>query len=94
MESTPRPIGVREAKAHFSAIAEEVNATGTPLTVMRHGAPWIIIQPADPNAKRRRDRLAGIRKFTAQIEAYDEPAWDPEVSDDDLLAEERMARFG
>lgn len=90
------PVGVREAKNRFSELAAEVNASGLPLTVMRNSKPWVMIYPADAEAAARRARVERLRALTQSIEegAQDEPAWDPVVSDRDLLNEERVRRFG
>ena len=34
-----------EARAHFSKIARQVNASGQAVTVMRNSRPWVVIAP-------------------------------------------------
>ena len=88
-------VGVREAKNRFSELTTEVNASGVPLTVLRNNRPWVVIYPADEAAASRRERLERFRRLTQAIEAdaAAEPAWDPTVSDRDLLNAERVSRF-
>lgn len=90
------PVGAREAKNRFSELAAEVNRTGAALPVLKNGKPWLIIQPASAEAAARRARLAQFRALTQQVErdAEAEPAWDPSVSDADMLGAERVRRFG
>lgn len=40
---------VRDARNHFSKIANEVNLTGQPVTVFRNSKPWVVISPAASN---------------------------------------------
>lgn len=96
MDALLDPVGAKEAKNRFSELAAEVNRTGAALPVLKHGKPWVIIQPASEEERIRRDRLRAFHALTELVErdAEDEPAWDPAVSDRDLLAEERMRRFG
>ncbi len=96
MDALLDPVGAREAKNRFSELAAEVNRTGSALPVLKNGKPWVVIQPASEEAQRRRMRLEKFRALTLQIEqeVADEPAWDPAVSDRELLAEERVKRFG
>lgn len=95
MEAPLEPIGIREAKNRFSEITSIVNDTGHPLTVRKNGRPWVVIQPADANAASRRQKLEKLRTLTALIEAPgdEEPTWNPEISDKELLGAERMSRF-
>ena len=89
------PVGVREAKARFSALTEAVNDSGVALTVLKNNRPWVVIQPADAKTAERRRRLESFRALTARIESdADEPEWGGLDHDRELLAEERMARFG
>ena len=96
MEQVLQPVGIREAKNRFSELAAEVNACGSPLTVLKSGKPWVTICPADASALQRRERLARLRALTASIEqnSAHEPAWDERRSDKDYLGDERMERFG
>lgn len=96
MDALLDPVGAREAKNRFSELAAEVNRTGNALPVLKNGKPWVVIQPAGEDAQKRRARLEQFRSLTKQIEQEleDEPAWDPAVSDRDLLEEERVRRFG
>lgn len=96
MDALLDPVGAREAKNRFSELAAEVNRTGNALPVLKNGKPWVVIQPASEEVQRRRMRLEKFRTLTLQIEqeVTDEPAWDPAVSDRELLAEERVKRFG
>jgi antitoxin (DNA-binding transcriptional repressor) of toxin-antitoxin stability system len=95
METTLQPVGVRQAKSQFSALAEEVNRLGEPLTVMRHNKPWVVISPADTAAMERRRRLKAFHDLTARIEADDEGgAWGSLEEDERLLEEGRSVRFG
>ena len=89
-------VGVREAKNRFSELTAQVNASGSELVVLRNNRPWVVIQPADPESADRRSRLERLHALTSAIErdAAGEPAWDPAVSDRDLLDEERVRRFG
>lgn len=95
METLLEPVGIREAKNRFSEITAIVNDTGRPLTVRKNGHPWVIIQPADPSAALRRQKLEKLKTLTALIEQdLDiEPVWDLNVSDKELLGEERVSRF-
>lgn len=88
-------VGSKEAKNRFSELSAEVNRTGSSLLVLKHGKPWVVIQPASEEATRRRNRLQSFHALTELIErdSADEPAWDPAVSDKDLLVEERVSRF-
>lgn len=88
-------VGVREAKNRFSALAAEVNATGRTLTVMRNNKPWVLISPVDAEECKRRTRLERFRLLTSRIDdqAKSDPVW-PNLSDEELLGEERMRRFG
>lgn len=96
MDALLDPVGAREAKNRFSELAAEVNRTGNALPVLKNGKPWVVIQPASEDVQKRRARLEQFRSLTKQIEQglEDEPAWDPAVSDRDLLEEERVRRFG
>lgn len=96
MDALLDPVGAREAKNRFSELAAEVNRTGNALPVMKNGKPWVVIQPASEEAQQRRARLEKFRALTSQIERGmpDEPVWDSTVSDRELLAEERVKRFG
>lgn len=96
MDALLDPVGAREAKNRFSELAAEVNRTGNALPVLKNGKPWVVIQPASEDVQKRRARLEQFRFLTKQIEQglEDELAWDPEVSDRDLLEEERVRRFG
>ncbi len=88
-------VGVRQAKAQFSSLAQEVNESGRALTVMRHGKPWVTICPADPGALERKRRREAFRALTASIESYDtDPDWSALGDDTELLAQERVERFG
>lgn len=89
------PVGVREAKSRFSALTEAVNELGTSLTVLKNNKPWVVIQPADAQAAERRRKLEAFQALTAKIEAdADEPAWGSLELDQELLAQERVTRFG
>lgn len=46
MDTTTPVIGVTEAKAHFSEITRQVNATGRAVTVLKNNRPWVVISPA------------------------------------------------
>lgn len=96
MDALLDPVGAKEAKNRFSELAAEVNRTGNTLPVLKHGKPWVLIQPVSDEAIARRERLRAFRSLTARVEqdATDEPAWDPDVSDAELLGDERMRRFG
>ena len=94
MEASAGFIGLREAKNTFSALTAQVNRSGVPITVLKNGKPWVTVVPADAEAQRRRERLARFKELTSAIESSEEPVWDEGVSDDELLNEERMRRFG
>lgn len=96
MDALLDPVGAKEAKNRFSELAAEVNRTGSALPVLKHGKPWVLIQPVSDEAIVRRERLRAFRSLTAHVEqdATDEPAWDPDVPDTELLGDERMRRFG
>lgn len=95
MEISISPVGVREMKSQFSSPTEGVNESGNPLTVLKNNRPWVVIYPADGESKARRRRRALFESLTQSIEAMpDEPAWDSELSDRELLNEERVRRFG
>lgn len=95
MDAVLEPVGIREAKNQFSSLTAEVNASGSPLTVMKNNKPWVVIQPADSRSAERRARLARFRALTASIEQGETaPVWDEGVSDRELLNEERVKRFG
>ena len=96
MDTLLEPVGTREAKNRFSELTAEVNRSGAALPVLKHGKPWVGIQPASAEAMARRDRLTRFRALTERIERDVEadPAWDADVSDAEPLAEERVKRFG
>lgn len=95
MQAQLEPIGVRQAKAQFSALTQEVNSTGLAVTVLRNNKPWVMICPADPTAIDRRKKLEDFKSLTAEIESYPtDPDWGSVELDDDLLKQERMRRFG
>lgn len=96
MEAALEPVGLKEAKEQFSALTARVNALGAPVTIMKHNRPWVVIQPADAVSALRAKKLAAFRELTKQIEASiaEEPTWDSTLSDWELLAQEREARFG
>lgn len=95
MQTELNPVGVRQAKAQFSALTQEVNATGLAVTVMRNNKPWVVISPAEPSALERRKRLADFKALTAKIESYSaDPDWGLLELDRELLAQERAERFG
>lgn len=95
MQAELEPIGVRQAKTQFSALTQEVNATGLAVTVLRNNKPWVKICPADPKALERRKKLEEFRSLTASIESYSaDPDWGSLELDDDLLDQERVTRFG
>lgn len=96
MSTSLTAVGVREAKNRFSALAAQVNASGSPLTVLKNNTPWVIIAPADPESLERRKRLERFRALTALVEQdlAEEPVWDPAVPDRELLGRERVRRFG
>lgn len=43
-----REVGVLEAKTSFSTLIAEIERTGEPVTVTRHGKPAVRIVPATP----------------------------------------------
>lgn len=96
MNTLLEPVGTREAKNRFSELTAEVNRSGAALPVLKNGKPWVVIQPASAEAMARRDRLARFRSLTETIErdADVDPAWDESTSDAEMLAEERVRRFG
>lgn len=94
MEAAAEQIGLREAKNTFSALTSRVNRFGQPVVVLKQGKPWVMIVPADAEAKERLDRLQRLRALTRAIESSEEPPWDEGKSDKDLLNEERVRRFG
>lgn len=96
MDALLDPVGAKEAKNRFSELAAEVNRTGSALPVLKYGKLWVLIQPASDEVRARRDRLRAFRSLTDLVdrEADNEPGWDPDVSDADLLGEERTRRFG
>lgn len=96
MSTSLAAVGVREAKNRFSALAAQVNASGSPLTVLKNNVPWVVIAPADPESLERKRRLARFHALTAAVEKdlAEEPAWDPALSDRELLNQERVRRFG
>ena len=96
MAETLDSVGVREAKNRFSELTAQVNQTGAELVVLKNNRPWVIIQPADAAAADRRSRLEKLRALTGRIEAdaANEPDWDSAASDQELLDDERMRRFG
>ena len=96
MDTLLEPVGTREAKNRFSELTAEVNRSGAALPVLKNGKPWVVIQPASAEALARRDRLARFQALTELIEqdAEADPALDADVSDAELLAEERVKRFG
>lgn len=96
MNTLLEPVGTREAKNRFSELTAEVNRSGAALPVLKNGKPWVVIQPASAEAMARRDRLARFRALTEAIErdADVDRAWDESISDAEMLAEERVRRFG
>lgn len=91
------PIGVREAKNNFSYWMARVNQTGQPLTVLKNNKPLVVIQPANAEAAERRERLEKFRKLTWMIE--NEPLefrdhFDPTLTDEEILDQEIMRRYG
>ena len=69
-----REVGVLEARTSFSALIEEVETIGEPVTITRHGRPVVIMVPTKGEAEApqrfgaegRPERLARLR---AQIAA-------------------------
>ena len=94
--STLQPVGVRDAKNRFSELAAKVNANGQPLFVLKNGRPWVSIHPEDPDSLNRRNRIERFRVLSQAIErdADSEPDWALSPSDDELLARERVHRYG
>ena len=90
-----RYVGAREAKNRFSELAAEASLTGRSLPVLKNGKPWVMIQPASEEARKRRARMEQFRALTARIErgTDEEPGWDSAVSDYAMLAEERLEAF-
>lgn len=91
------PVGVREIKNNFSYLSTRVNETGQPLTVLKNNKPWVVIQPAEPEAKARQERIERFKKLTWAIE--NEPFelrddFDQTLSDEEILHEELMRRHG
>lgn len=88
-------VGVREAKNNFSSLTEKVNELGLPVTVTKNNKPWVVIYPADYEESRRNKRLEAFRRLTRSIELseIDEPEWDASISDKELLAEARLAKY-
>ena len=43
-------IGIAEARANFSRVTSEVNATRKPVTVLKNNKPWVVISPVTPSA--------------------------------------------
>ena len=43
---TAYTIGLTEAKSKFNALAEQVNSTGTSVTVYKRNKPFVTISPA------------------------------------------------
>ena len=39
-----------EARAHFSKIADHVNASGRPVTVLKNSRPWVVIAPIEEDS--------------------------------------------
>lgn len=96
MPQTLAPVGVREAKNRFSELTSLVNDTGASLVVLKNNRPWVTIEPSDAASADKRRRLESFRRLTRSIEegVANEPAWNPSVSDRDLLNEERSRRYG
>lgn len=88
-------VGVREAKNRFSELTADANRTGSSVTVLKNNKPWVMIVPVDEASRRRAERLERFHALTALIEGGTEnPVWDADVSDRDLLGAERVRRFG
>ena len=54
-------VTAAEARSQFSRIANQVSATGVPVTVFRNSRPWVVIQP-----------IAGPKPTPATAQAMDE----------------------
>ena len=73
-----REIGVLEARTSFSTLIAEVERTGEPVTVTRHGRPVVRIVPAGP--RHERDTPDQRRAVAEEIIAWR----DAQPRDDDL----------
>jgi prevent-host-death family protein len=70
-------VTTAEARANFSKIANEVNRTGTPVTVFKNSRPWVVIESAayrdEPNDATRQAmrEVEEIAKTGARFETFE-----------------------
>lgn len=75
--TSKRRIPAGQFKATCLALMDEVQRTGTPLTVTKHGVPIVQVIPAiDPTAPGLFGRLKGTAQVTGDIVAPIDIEWD------------------
>lgn len=61
MSSPPRTVGIRELKAHTSALLRAVQEDGAEIIVTVHGRPVARIEPVGEAAETSTDGMGGTR---------------------------------
>lgn len=67
-------VGVLEAKTHLSRLLDELEKTGEPITITRHGKPLatVLAVAADSEAAELRERL--LQNLAGQLPSVARPA--------------------
>lgn len=74
-------VGVLEAKTHLSRLLDEIEETGEPVVITRHGKPvatiWGGVGPS--NQRRSRQAVAALKAWRGSVEPapeFDALSWD------------------
>lgn len=74
-------VGVTEAKAHFSELTREVNATGRAVTVFKNNRPWVVISPAREDFRAKSVETSIVMDEADRKMGTSEGAWFTDVDD-------------
>lgn len=86
-------VGVLEAKTHLSRLLDELEKTGEPITITRHGKPLATVLRSPgavrPELKRRRLSQAELKKVFGKL--HETQPTDPEL---DAMSWEELKELG
>lgn len=68
---TAYTVGLADAKRDFCKVANEVAESGTPVTVMRHNKPHVMIVPAVHGEYERHAMAAAVDFLEVHREAFE-----------------------
>ncbi|MGJ3232328.1 MAG: type II toxin-antitoxin system Phd/YefM family antitoxin [Oceanicaulis sp.] len=71
-----KQVGVLEAKTHLSRLLEEIERTGEPVVITRHGKPVATISAGVSEAGREATRQAAARLKAWRADVEPDPGFD------------------